>query len=140
MQSTWIYNTSTKTFSSAIVSTENTNSNTTASSILLTASSLNPTIGQYVGLSVKIYNNYGNVDTTFTDQVRFNVSKMDNYGSYYTANSNDYYISNNRYTFSSSDYGYANLLNYLQFYTNGTYKVRVENIVNATTSEITIIV
>jgi hypothetical protein len=95
---------------------------------------------QYVGLGIRIYNSNGNLDTNFEDEVRFTISKMDSYGSYYTANSSDYYLNNSRYDFSSSDDGYVYLSNYLQFYTNGTYKVRVENTINGAISDVTITV
>jgi hypothetical protein len=81
------------------------------------SSSTSVNISQYIGLAVRVYNSNGNLDTNFENDVRFTVSKLDN-GSYITANSNDYYLNNSRYRFSSSDDGYAFLSNYLQFYTN----------------------
>jgi len=110
------------------------------SRISINATNTSPSTSQYVGLTIREYNSNGNIYKNFDDEVRFTVTKLDNYGSYYTANSNDYYINNNRYTFSSYDDGYATLSNYLQFYNNGTYKVRVENTENGATSDVTIYV
>jgi hypothetical protein len=110
------------------------------SRISINATNTSPSTSQYVGLTVRVYNSNGNIDTNFDNEVRFTVTKLDNYGSYYTANSNDYYINNNRYNFSSYDDGYATLSNYLQFYNNGTYKVRVENTENGATSDVSIYV
>lgn len=152
-QGTWIYDTDDREFTSAMRGTTNVTDNNNSSNdyydddyyynnsrISINATNTSPSTSQYVGLTIRVYNSNGNIDTNFDDEVRFTVSKLDNYGSYYTANSNDYYINNNRYTFSSYDDGYATLSNYLQFYNNGTYKVRVENTENGATSDVTIYV
>ena len=147
-QGTWTYDTYSRMFSSAVRGTTNVTdniddnyyNNNTSSSISLWASTTSPSTSQYVGLTVRVYNSNGNLDTSFDDEVRFTVSRMDSYGSYYSANSSDYYLNNSRYNFSSSDDGYVYLSNYLQFYTNGTYKVRVENTVNGAVSDVTIYV
>lgn len=145
-QWTWIYDTYSQTFSSATQGTTNVtnnvnNSNTSSlpSSISLLSTTTSPSMSQYIGLTVRVYNSNGSLDTSFDDEVRFTIVKLDN-GSYYTANTNDYFLSNSRYNFSSSDDGYVYLSNYLQFYTNGTYKVRVENTVNGAIDDVTIYV
>lgn len=145
-QWTWTYDTYNRSFTSAVrwvtnVTDNNSNWNEyNSSSISLWVSPSSPSTYQYVGLTVRVYNSNWNLDTSFDDDVRFTISKLDNYGSYSTASSSDYYLSNSRYNFSSSDDGYVYLSNYLQFYSNGTYKVRVENTINGAISDATVYV
>lgn len=142
-QGTWIYNPSSRIFTSAyrgttdVTNNNGNNSSSSSNTITISSSNNNPGLGQYVGLTIRVYDSYGNLDTSFQDDVRFTVSKMDSYGSYYTANSSDYYLNNTRYTFSSSDDGYVYLSNYLQFNTSGTYKVRAENTRNGAIADTT---
>ena len=136
-QWTWTYNINTRRFTDATRGDSNTNNN---SSIQLSTSDSYPDLSQYLNLTVRVLNSNWTTDTNFQWQVRFTISKRDNNWSYYTANTNDYWISNSYYTFSSSDYGYRTLTNYIQFNNSGTYKIRVENTQNGQTSEITLYV
>ncbi len=138
-QGTFIYNTSSRTFTSAYRGDTNSSYNYNTNGLIsIYPSSSSPGVSQYIALSIRVYDSYGSLDTNFDGEVRFTISKLDNYNSYYTANTNDYYINNNRYTFSSYDNGYVTLSNFLQFYSNGTYKVRVENMNNGAIADTTI--
>lgn len=138
-QGTWIYNTSSRTFTSSIRWSQNVTDytdtpSTTNGYISLSSSNSSITTNQYIDLFVRMYNSNGNTDTSNRDQVRFTVLRQ-SWNSYYTASSSDYYLRNTTYTFTSSDRGYATLTNYVRFYTSGTYKIRVENLYTWRTAE-----
>lgn len=138
-QGTWIYNSSSKTFTSAVRGTQNvTDPNDTLSTtngyISLSSDNSSVRLNQYIDLYVRTYTNNGTIDTSNRDQIRFTILRQSG-SSYYTASSSDYYLRNDRYTMTSSDAGYAVLSDYVRFYTSGTYKIRVENMTTWRTSE-----
>lgn len=102
------------------------------SSLSTNGSSFNT--NDYIDLSVRMYNSAWNTDTSNRDQVRFTVLRQSG-SAYYNASSSDYYLRNTTYTFTSSDRGNVTLDDYVRFYTNGTYKIRVENTNTGRTSE-----
>lgn len=137
-QGTWTYNTSSKTFTDARRGIQNvTDTNEpvyTDGYISLSTNGSSFNTNDYIDLSVRMYNSAWNTDTSNRDQVRFTILRQSG-SAYYNASSSDYYLRNTTYTFTSSDRGNVTLDDYVRFYTNGTYKIRVENTNTGRTSE-----
>jgi hypothetical protein len=149
-QATFKYNTSTERFETAyegqdLVNTSNNsnnnnnNNNNGGARTDLTTDDDTPSLNQSVDLKVRVYKNSSELDNYFNSQVRFYVYKRNNFDNYVTADGSDYSLVNDRYTFSTSNYGEKNLSDYIYFRTNGVYKVVVTNDYNSTTDEITFV-
>jgi hypothetical protein len=77
-----------------------------------------PATNQSVDLRVRTYRDSSSLDTSFNSQVRFYVYRLNSAGTYVTAdNFSDYSITNDRYTFSTYDYGDKTLSDYIYFRT-----------------------
>lgn len=147
-QATFKYNTSTERFETAyegqdLVNTSNNsnnnnnNNNNGNARTDLSTDDDTPALNQEVDLRVRVYKNSSELDNYFNSQVRFYVYKRNNFDNYVTADSSDYSLVNDRYTFSTSNYGEKNLSDYIYFRNNGVYKVVVTNDYNSTTDELT---
>lgn len=138
-QATFEYNTSTQRFTSVYewgnsngggwggTTYSDCNSYSNSCTLDLSTDDDTPLVNQSVDLTARfLYGSSSN--TSYVGQVRFYVYKLNSSSTYVTANNyNDYSITNDRYTFSSSDGAYKNLYDYIYFRTDGTYKVRVED-------------
>ena len=137
-QGTWTYNTSSKLFTDAHRGVQNvTDTNDpvyTNGYISLSTNGSSFNTNDYIDLSVRMYNSAGNTDTSNRDQLRFTILRQSG-SAYYNASSSDYYLRNTTYTMTSSDRGNVTLDDHVRFYTNGTYKIRVENTNTGRTSE-----
>lgn len=146
-QATFKYNTSSQRFESAyewrdlVTTNYNNNNNNTYYGNEWTDLSTDddtPATNQSVDLRVRTYRDSSSLDTSFNSQVRFYVYRLNSAGTYVTAdNYYDYSITNDRYTFSTYDYGDKTLSDYIYFRTEWTYKVTVTNDRNNTTDQMT---
>lgn len=142
-QGTFVYNTSSQRFTSAILGLQDTivpgdePPYSHQGYISLSSNTSSVQINDYINLTLEMYDRYGSRDRSNRDSVRISILRQSG-GAYYTAASSDYYLRSATYTFTSSDAGYVNLMNYVRFSTSGTYKIRVENTSIYRTAEIII--
>ncbi len=142
-QATFIYNSNTRRFTSAVEwNSPNNNYNNNSYGTYLDVSADDYSVATYQGidLSVRAYNN-GSTWTNYNGQIRMSVYRRDGSYGFTTASLSDYSFNGNNtyYSFSIYDNGYHTFYDHITFSRDGEYKIRIEWD-NITADEITITV
>ena len=94
----------------------------------VSASSIYPSVNQYVDVDIMALRSVGSIDYDYNERVYFSVEyRSSSSSSWQTASSSRYRLNRTSYLFRSSDNGSVSLDNLIQFRNNGQYRLVVRD-------------